>query len=586
MLTELLTKILKEAFQKAGYDSIYGDVVKSARPDLCQFQCNGAMSASKMYKKAPFIISDEVVGALKATDVAMDVIEVVETVKPGFINITIKDSYLAHYCSRLIQDDRGGCVPVEKPTKIILDYGGPNVAKPLHIGHLRTAIIGESLKRLFQFLGHQTIADVHLGDWGLQMGMIIYECSRRYSDLPYFDESFQGEYPEQPPFTLAELEDIYPYISKLSKENEEVLLAAKDATFKLQNGHPGYLALWKKFVEVSLVDVKKIYDRLDVSFDLWYGESDANPYVADVVKALRDKGVVKESEGALIVEISEQGDVNPIPPLLLYKSDGSILYSTTDLATIYQRIKDYHPDSILYVVDNRQSTHFTQVFRCAHQNGFVPDDVSLEHIGFGTMNGKDGKPFKTRDGGIAKLWDIIEMVENSAKEKIRDQDGLLVDEIAKIIGLATLKFADLSNFRTKDYIFDLEKFSSFEGKTGPYLLYSYVRVNNIVNKLSELGLQITGELLTPVSDIERSLLLKLDDLPAALHMAARDRAPSTLCEYVYDLATLMNSFYHTHHIINEQNLNQQRAWAVLCTLALKNMHICLDILGMKVPEKM
>lgn len=586
MLTDLLTKILKEAFTAKGYDASYADVVVSARPDLCQFQCNGCLSASKVYKKPPFVISDEVIEHVKTIPGAMDIIETVETVKPGFINITLKDSFLSEYMSSLVKDPRMGCEKVENPQKIIIDYGGPNIAKPLHVGHLRSAIIGESIKRLLKFIGHDTIGDTHLGDWGLQMGMVISECERRFPDLPYFDENFKGEYPTESPITLEDLAEIYPYVSKLSKEDEAVLAAAKEATFKLQNGNPGYLALWQHIVDTSLKDIKINYERLNVDFDLWYGESHSNPYVAPVVEKLKSNGVVKESEGALIVDVSEPDDEQELPPLLLYKSDGSILYTTTDLATLYQRMKDFNPETILYVVDNRQSTHFKQVFRCAYQNGIVPKDVSLEHIGFGTMNGKDGKPFKTRDGGTVKLSDLINMVENNAKEKVKDAEDLNSEEVAKIIGLATLKFADLSNYRTKDYVFDLEKFSSFEGKTGPYLLYTYVRINNIIRKLKALSVQPAKSLLVPASDIERDVLLKMDTLKDVLYLAARDRAPSYICEYVYEFASLVNAFYHKHHIINETNSEQQQSWMLLCQSILKLMDICLDILGIKVPEKM
>lgn len=585
MLTDILTGLLKEAFSQLGYDSKYGDVVRSQRPDLCQFQCNGCMSASKAYKKAPFIISDEVISQLKKQEGIQDIFESIETVKPGFINMTLKDSFIVNHMNNLFNDPRAGSKPVEHPQKILLDYGGPNIAKPLHVGHLRSAIIGESLKRLFRFLGHDVIADTHLGDWGLQMGMIISECQRRYSELPYFIDDYTGDYPTTPPFTLDDLAEIYPYVSRLSKEDETVLMAAKDATYKLQNGHSGYYALWQHIVNVSLEDIKVNYARLNVDFDLWYGESHSNPYVENVVNHLKNKGVVYESEGALVVDVAQSDEDQGLPPLLLYKTDGSILYTTTDLATLYQRMQDFDPDYILYVVDNRQSTHFKQVFNCAYQNSIVPKKTSLEHIGFGTMNGKDGKPFKTRDGGTIKLSDLIDMVESNAKEKIRDKEDLDADAISQLIGLSTLKFADLSNFRTKDYVFDLDKFSSFEGKTGPYLLYSYVRLNNIISKLRVAG--VTPSLIgLPASDVERNLFLKLNELPEALNLAAKDRAPSVICEYIYDLSTLVNGFYHTHHILNEEADSQKTSWMALCLLIIKVMDICFNILGIKVPEKM
>lgn len=585
MLTDVLSSLLKQGFVQVGYDSKYGDVVKSQRPDLCQFQCNGAMSASKLYKKAPFIICDEVVAAVLEFNGTSALIEKIETIRPGFINITLQDSYLTMYMNELAQDERVGCKVIDQPTKVVVDYGGPNIAKPLHVGHLRSAIIGESIKRLLRFIGHEVISDTHLGDWGLQMGMIIAECKRRYPGLPYFNPDFKGQYPAEPPFTLQDLGEMYPYISKLSKEDAEIMQACKEATFQLQNGNAGYKALWQHIVDVSLNDIKINYKRLNVDFDLWYGESHSNDYVEAVVTHLKNRGVVYESEGAIVVDVSKEGDELMLPPLLLYKTDGSILYTTTDLATLYQRMKDFKPDTILYVVDNRQSTHFKQVFQCAYQNQLVSESVSLEHIGFGTMNGKDGKPFKTRDGGTIKLSDLIDMVETNAMEKIRDRNNLDSEAIAEIIGLSTLKFADLSNYRTKDYIFDLEKFSSFEGKTGPYLLYSYVRVNNIVSKLNDLNV-LPNKIIQPASDIERNLFLKINELPDALNLAARDRAPSVICEYIYDFSTLVNSFYHTHHIISEDNLTRQQSWMSLCLLIMKVMNICFDILGINTPEKM
>ncbi len=583
MLTDVLSDLLKKAFADSGYSTKYGDVVRSQRPDLCQFQCNGSMSASKEYKKPPFVISDEVVEKIKSLDNFKNIFQNIETVKPGFINITLADEFIKNHINNLLTDSRIGCPNIGNSQKIVLDYGGPNIAKPLHVGHLRSAIIGDSLKRLFRFLGYQVIADTHLGDWGLQMGMIISECKRRYSDLSYFDDSYKGEYPSEAPFSLEDLSEIYPYISKLSKEDPDILQAAKEATFKLQNGERGYVALWEHIVNVSLQDIKKNYARLDVDFDLWYGESHSNPYVDNVVSHLKNRNVVYESEGALVVDVADENE--DLPPLLLYKTDGSILYTTTDLATIYQRVKDFDPDYILYVVDSRQGTHFKQVFNCAYKNVIVKESVSLEHIGFGTMNGKDGRPFKTRDGGTVKLSDLIDMVEANAKEKIRDKEALDIDTISKQIGLSTLKFADLSNFRTKDYVFDLEKFSSFEGKTGPYLLYSYVRINNIIKKLKESGLS-ASEITLPASDVERNIMIKINELPEALSVASRDRAPSAICEYVYELSTLINAFYHTHHILNEENQTQQKSWMTLCSLIIKTMDICLDILGISVPEKM
>lgn len=585
MLTKKLTNLLEDAFEACGYDRSYGQVVSSARQDLCQFQCNGAMGAAKAYKKAPFIISDEVVAHLKTLDSYDALFAFAETVRPGFINLSLTDTFIANHINTIKDDARLGVTLVSNPDTIIIDYGGPNVAKPLHVGHLRPAIIGEAIKRTLKFLGHQVIGDVHLGDWGLQMGMIIIEVEQLYPTLPYFDLDFTGDYPSEPPFKFEELEAIYPTASARCKEDEAYKEKAKKATYDLQNGRVGYLALWQHFVDLSVDDIKTIYDRLDVHFDLWYGESDSNNYIESITHTLKSKNVLVESDGALIVDVSRPDDKKEIPPIILYKTDGSILYGTTDLATIEQRVIDFNPDTILYVVDNRQANHFTQVFRCATDHGIASDKVTLEHIGFGTMNGQDGRPFKTRDGGILKLADFIDLVEQHAKDKIIKKEGLDINETARIVGLATLKYADLSNYRLKDYVFDLNKFSSFEGKTGPYLLYTYVRINNIMHKLALENFK-SGPIISTSSNIERQLMLKIDGLENTLYLSAKDRAPNVLCEYVYELSTLANSFYHAHHVINETDLNKRASWMSLLLVTQTSIKICLDILGISVPKKM
>ncbi|PKM67910.1 MAG: arginine--tRNA ligase [Firmicutes bacterium HGW-Firmicutes-2] len=585
MLTAQLTKLMEASFLACGYDPAYGQVVTSARQDLCQFQCNGAMSAAKVYKKPPFLISDEIIAHLKSTESYKNMFSLAETVKPGFINLSLSDQYLADYIESIADDHRIGVEVAKDPDKIIIDYGGPNVAKPLHVGHLRPAIIGESIKRLFKFLGHEVIGDVHLGDWGLQMGMIIVEVNRLYPELPYFDPEYEGPYPTEPPFDFHDLEEIYPIASNRCKEDPDYNEKAKKATFDLQNGRPGYIALWKHFVDLSVKDIQTIYNRLDVHFDLWYGESDSNAYVPKIIDTLKSKGALYESDGAMVVDVTRPDDKKEIPPIIIYKSDGSILYGTTDLATIEQRVEDFDPDYILYVVDSRQANHFIQVFRCASDHGIAPAKTSLEHIGFGTMNGKDGRPFKTRDGGILKLADFIDSIEANAKEKINDKEGVDIDTTARIVGLATLKYADLSNYRMKDYVFDLDKFSSFEGKTGPYILYTYVRINNIMNKLNE-ELFLPNTIMAPSSEVERQLMLKIDNLEIALTLAAKDRAPNIICEYVYDLATLANGFYHTHHIINEKDLAKRGSWMKVLQITQKCLLLCLDLLGIQVPEKM
>jgi len=585
MFTSHLTQLLSTAFETAGYDASFGQVVTSARLDLCQFQCNGAMSAAKVYKKAPFLIADAVILVLEKADTFHTVFSKVEMVRPGFINITLTDTFISTYINTLVEDPRIGVPLTDHPKTIVIDYGGPNVAKPLHVGHLRPAIIGESIKRLFKFQGHHMISDVHLGDWGLQMGMIIIEVKNLYPDLPYFDEHFQGTYPLDPPFDFKALESIYPKASLRCKTDQAYNDEAKKATFLLQQGHPGYLALWQHFVNLSVEDIKSIYQQLDVSFDLWYGESDSNPYVQPLTDQLKASGALYESDGAMVVDVAREEDKKELPPIILYKSDGSILYGTTDLATLDQRVKDFDPDSIFYVVDNRQATHFVQVFRCAIDHGIVPKKVTLEHLGFGTMNGQDGRPFKTRDGGILRLTDFIHSIEVNMLEKIQDRKDLDTEKTASVIALATLKYADLSNHRLKDYIFDLEKFSSFEGKTGPYILYSYVRINNIMTKLAAESFQ-SGEINAPVSDVERRLMLKIDMLSTTLNLAEKDRAPNVLCDYVYDLATLANGFYHTHHIINEPDQNRRASWMSLLQLTQHTLALCLDLLGIQILDKM
>lgn len=596
MLTKKLTALMQKAFEEAGYDPSYGEVVVSGRPDLCQFQCNGAMPAAKKYKKAPFMISDDVLAIFNNYEEVSSIVKEAVTIKPGFMNIILKDSYIASTITEIQDDEHLGVTLLADalhPKTMVLDYGGPNVAKPLHVGHLRTTIIGDSIKRIFKYLGYNVIADVHLGDWGLQMGMIIGEIKRTQPDLPYFDPCFEGEYPTTPPFTLADLEEIYPRVSAKSKEDEIIYNESKEATYELQHGNKGYLALWQHIVDISIADIKKNYAWLNVDFDLWYGESHGHKHIESAVQILKDKDVLYESDGALVVDVAHPDDKKEIPPIIIYKSDGSVIYGTTDLATIYQREKDFNPDDILYIVDSRQATHFTQVFRCALDNGVVSDQINLEHIGFGTMNGSDGRPFKTRDGGILRLSDLISMVEENAKNKILenakekgiDPNPTEVAEISKIIGLATLKYADLSNFRLKDYIFDLEKFSSFEGKTGPYILYSTVRIKNIIRKLNDANFE-TGPILAPASDVERDLMLKLDGFEATLHMAARDRAPNIICEYVYDLATLVSGFYHTHHILNEEDIQRKKSWFSLLNVTLRVMSTGLDLLGILIPERM
>lgn len=584
-LLSILTDAVQEKFEKCGYGREYGIVTVSNRPDLCQFQCNGALPAAKKFKKAPVQIANEVLEELKT----LDMLENVSTAGPGFINMNVKDSFLTKYVNEMYGDIKYGCSTAENPMTIMVDYGGANVAKPLHVGHLRAAIIGESLKRIFRFLGHNAIGDVHLGDWGLQIGMVISEVKRRQPDLPYFDESYKGEYPSEAPFTIDELEEIYPAASKLAKSDEAAMEEARRATFELQNRRPGYIALWKHILSVSVADLKKNYGNLNVEFDLWKGESDCQKYIPDLVDYLKKNNYAYESEGALVVDVAEETDTHQVPPIIILKSDGSSLYSTTDLATIWERIKDYNPDEIVYVVDKRQGLHFEQVFRCVKKTKIADEALNLDFIGFGTMNGKDGKPFKTREGGVMRLQDLIQIIKDNVIDKLKENkalEGEDVEEIARKVGLAALKYGDLSNQATKDYVFDLDRFASFEGNTGPYILYTVVRIKSILRKVAEEMGSFDKKILQPYSSTERDLMLKLSKFNEAIETSFKDKAPHRVCEYIYDLSNLFNRFYHENRIISEEDMEKKASWINLITLTKNVLETGLDLLGIEAPEKM
>lgn len=539
-LIDLITEQVTNAFTGQGYDAKYGKVTLSNRPDLCEYQCNGAMAAAKEYKCAPFMISDKIAQALAENEL----FESVESVKPGFINMKVSPAYLAKYVSDMKADEgRFGCDKAAHPKTIIVDYGGANVAKPLHVGHLRSAVIGESIKRIGKFMGHHMIGDVHLGDWGLQMGLIIVELKERKPDLVYYDESYTGEYPKEAPFTISELEDIYPTASKKSKEDEAFREAAMEATSQLQAGRRGYRALLAHILDVSVTDLKKNYDNLNVSFELWKGESDAQPYIPDMVQMMKDKGFAYMSEGALVVDVKEDTDTKEIPPCIILKSDGASLYSTTDLATIVMRMQDYNPDAIIYLTDQRQSMHFVQVFRCARKTGLVGPDVELTHIGFGTMNGKDGKPFKTRDGGVMRLEYLLDEINEEMLKKItenqKEKENLDISEeeakqTAKTVALAAVKYGDLSNQASKDYCFDIERFTSFEGNTGPYILYTIVRIKSILKKYTAKNSLPDAPILGAHSASEKNLMLVLSRFNAMMENAYEEKAPHKICAYIYE----------------------------------------------------
>lgn len=585
-LVDLLTFELENAFEKAGYDKQYAKVTLSNRPDLCEYQCNGAMAAVKVYRKAPIMIANDVVAALEGCAC----IEKVEAVNPGFINITLDASFVAEYLKNMNDEDKLGVSEPDKVKTIVVDYGGANVAKALHVGHLRPAIIGESVKRIGRYVGHQVIGDVHLGDWGSQMGLVMMELKRRQPELPYFDETFEGEYPEESPFTIEELGEIYPTASAYAKENEAFKEEALQATYLLQNGHRGYTALWRHIMNVSLPDLKKNYSALNVEFDLWKGEADAKPYIADMVQYLKDEGYAREDQGALVVDVKEETDTKEVPPCMILKSDGAALYATTDLATLVEREKLYQPDQVVYVTDKRQEMHFEQVFRCAKKTGIVRQETELKHIGFGTMNGKDGKPFKTRDGGVMRLEELVGDINDKMYGKIienRAIDEAEARETAKKVGLAALKYGDLSNQAAKDYVFDIDRFISFEGNTGPYILYTIVRIKSILAKYAESGKAACAcEMQKAESASAKALMLEVAKFNSVMEGAYEELAPHKICAYIYDLSNAFNRFYHETKILSEENEERKAGYIALLSITKRVLETCIDVLGFEAPERM
>ncbi len=574
------------AFEAAGYDKSAGKVSVSNRPDLCEYQCNGAMALAKQQKCAPIKIATEVVEKLAGNKV----ISKAEAVMPGFINMSVSAEFVADYVAKMAESEKFGLELPEKPKTIVVDYGGANVAKPRHVGHLRPSIIGEAVKRLCKYAGHNVIGDAHLGDWGLQMGEVIEETKCRMPELPYFDPDFTGEYPVEPPFTIADLEDIYPTASKKMKEDEEFSKLCHEATVKFQKGDRGYRALGRHIINVSKVDLERNYGNLNVHFDLWKGESDADPYIADMVQAMVDKGIAHESQGALVVDIVEPGDKKEYPPCIVRKSDGAAIYQTTDLATLVQREQDFHPDKVVYVVDKRQDLHFIQVFRTARKAEIVRPETELVFVGFGTMNGKDGKPFKTRDGGILRLeqlvGDINEAVFNRIMEN-REESEESARETAKIVGLAALKYGDLSNQPSKDYVFDVDRFISFEGNTGPYILYTIVRIKSILEKYVAQGGNLDNvKISVPTNDSGKELMKALTFFGQTVEAASEEHAPNKICAFTYDLANALNSFYHETKILSEEDEEKKAGYIALIKLTKEVLEACIDMLGFEAPERM
>lgn len=585
-LLELITEEFEKAFEKNEYDKKLGKVVVSNRPDLCQYQCNGAMAGAKLYHKAPIMIANQVVESLQDNEM----FESVEAVMPGFINIKLNSEFVAKYLNDMKEADKYGCENKASET-IVIDYGGANVAKPLHVGHLRSAVIGESVKRIERFMGNKVISDVHLGDWGLQMGLIITELECRKPDLVYFDESYTGEYPEEAPFTISELEEIYPCASAKSKVDEEFKEKAHQATLKLQSGYAPYTAIWKHIMKVSVEDLKKNYGNLNVDFDLWKGESDAQPYIPGLIQDLIDKKLAYESQGALVVDISKEDDTKELPPCIVRKSDGAALYATSDLATIIQREQDYKPNHYIYVADKRQELHFTQVFRVSKKANIVDENTKMEFLGFGTMNGKDGKPFKTRDGGVMRLESLIAQINKAVYDKIMENRTVSEEEAnntAKIVGLAALKYGDLSNQASKDYIFDIDRFASFEGNTGPYILYTIVRIKSILEKYkAESGnADVNLPVINTDNGSQMQLMLEVAKFNEIIENAAEELAPHKICSYVYDLSNAFNRFYHETKILAEEDQTKKAGYIALINLTINVLEQCIDLLGFSAPDRM
>ena len=585
-IIDLIAEELADAFEKAGYDRSYARVTLSNRPDLCEYQCNGAMAGAKTYKKAPLMIANDVVELLKDSKL----IKEIDAVKPGFINLKLNEEAVAAYLNRMTDNTDLGLEKTENPKKIVIDYGGPNVAKPLHVGHLRSAIIGESLKRIARKMGQEVLGDIHLGDWGYQMGLIITELGKRKPDLPYYDDSFEGEYPTEAPFTISELEEIYPTASGKAKEDDAYREEALHATYLLQNGHRGYTAIWNHIMNVSVTDLKKNYANLNVTFDLWKGESDAQAYIPDMIERLKKEGFAHIDDGALVIDVKEDTDTKEIPPCMIQKSDGASLYGTTDLATLVQREQDYHPDEVIYVVDKRQELHFIQVFRAAKKTGIVPESTDLRFQGFGTMNGKDGKPFKTREGGVMRLERLISEIEEEMYKKITDNRTVEEDEArqtAKIVGMAAIKYGDLSNQASKDYVFDVDRFTSFEGNTGPYILYTIVRIKSILNKYTSEGNTLDKlKILGAVGESEKALMLEVAKYNDMMQMAYEELAPHKICAYIYDLANAFNRFYHETKILSEEDEDRKKSYIALLVLTKEVLESCIDVLGFEAPERM
>ena len=585
-IIDVLQEEVKQAFEKAGYDGKYAKVTISNRPDLCQYQCNGALAMAKEYHKAPIQMAEQIVELLKQSDT----FAAIAAQAPGFINMTVSGEFLAAYINEMRAADKFGLEQPAKKETIVIDYGGANVAKPLHVGHLRSAVIGESIKRTARYIGHKVVGDVHLGDWGLQIGLIITELKHRKPELVYFDNTYEGEYPTEPPFTMSDLEEIYPYASGYSKEHEDYKEEAQEATAQLQAGRRGYLALWKHIIDVSVTDLRKIYTKLNVDFDLWKKESDAQPYIPDMVQGMKDGGYAHIDDGALVVDVKEETDTKEIPPCMILKSNGATLYNTTDLATIVERRKLFDPTRIIYVVDKRQSLYFEQVFRCAKKTKIIGDDVDLIFVGFGTMNGKDGKPFKTRDGGVLRLEHLLADVTAQVSDKMadRDMDDETRADVAAKVALAAIKYGDLSNQASKDYVFDLDRFTSFEGNTGPYIMYTIVRIKSLLAKVAQNAIEVDEQVsILPASDKSATdVMLSLSKWGEIVQAAYEEQAPHKICQFIYELSDAYNKFYHENKIVANEDAALRNSHICLSKLVVNVLETAVDLLGLEAPERM
>ena len=583
-LTQYLSSLCADAFAACGYDAALGAVTASDRPDICQFQCNGALSGAKIYRTAPFKIANAVVEKLQGEKA----FQKVEMAMPGFINLTLDDGFLAEYLNAAVKDERGGMPQLLEGKKIVIDYGGPNVAKPLHVGHLRSAIIGEAIKRIARAAGADAVGDTHLGDWGLQMGLVITELKARHPEWRCFAPDFDPEKDGIPAISAEELNEVYPCASAKSKVDPDYSARAHEATVLLQKKHPGFYALWKSFMKVSVDDMKKAYDRLNVSFEYWYGESDAEDHIPQLLSVLEDKGLLEDSDGAKIVQVGRESDDAPMPPVIIKKSDGSNIYATTDLATILMRKELFAPDSIWYITDKRQCLHFTQVFRCAEKAGLIENEGQCEHLWFGTMNGPDGKPFKTRDGGVMQLKELLNNAFEKALESLdsaKFENERAREETADKLSIASVKFGDLINNRQKDFIFDFDRFLSAEGKTGAYLLYSVTRIGSLLNKSSKEAPTVLDP-TCPLADAERALLLTLASSGEYFAKAVSERCPNYIAEAAYQIAAAFSGFYHDVRILSEEDEKKRANRLALCRMTKEKMIFLLDLLAIETVDVM